>query len=53
MEITKLAIFCLTAGFGWAIIAYEGYAAPRGWSVGALLTGPFSWEVSRKHNYLI
>lgn len=43
MEITKLATFFLTAGFGWAAIAYEGYAAPRGWPVGAWLAGPFSW----------
>jgi hypothetical protein len=43
MAIASLAIFSLTAGFGWAIIAYEGYATPRGWPIGAWLAGPFSW----------
>ena len=43
MEIARVIILSLTAGFGWVIIAYEGYAYPRGWPVGAWLVGPFSW----------
>lgn len=43
MEIAKLIVFTLTAGFGWAIIAYAGYANPRGWPVGGWLAGDFSW----------
>jgi len=43
MEIVKFAVFALTAGFGWAIIAYAGYANPRCWPVGAWLAGDFSW----------
>lgn len=43
METIRLAVFVLTAGFGWAIIAYAGYATPRGWPVGAWLAGAFSW----------
>lgn len=30
-------------GFGWAMIAYSGYATPRGWRVGALYFADFSW----------
>jgi len=43
MEIARLVVFALTAGFGWAIIAYAGYANPRGWPVGAWLASDFSW----------
>ena len=43
MEITRLIVFSLTAGFGWSIIAYAGYANPRGWPVGAWLASDFSW----------
>ena len=43
MEIFKIIVFSVTAGLGWSIIAYEGYASPRGWPVGAWLTGAFSW----------
>lgn len=39
----NLTILTLTAGFGWLIIAYEGYANMRGWPVGAWLSGHFSW----------
>jgi hypothetical protein len=43
VEITRLIVFTLTAGFGWSIIAYAGYANTRGWPVGAWLAGDFSW----------
>jgi len=43
MEITRFIVFALTAGFSWTIIAYAGYANPRGWPVGAWLAGNFSW----------
>lgn len=43
MGITRLVVFALTAGFGWAVIAYAGYANQRGWPVGAWLAGNFSW----------
>ena len=43
MELVKISIFILTAGFGWAVIAYAGYAQPRGWSVGSWLASDFSW----------
>lgn len=39
----NLTILTLTASFGWLIIAYEGYANKHGWTVGAWLSGPFSW----------
>lgn len=41
--IINLAILAVTAGFGWLIIAYEGYANTRGWTVGAWFSGPFTW----------
>ena len=43
MEIARVIVFSLTAGFGWAIIAYSGYANPRGWPVGSWLARDFSW----------
>ena len=53
MEIVKLAVFALTAGFGWSIIAYAGYANPRGWPVGEWLAGDFSWLQSLAYVALI
>ena len=43
MEIARFVVFVLTAGSGWAIISYAGYANPRGWPVGAWLASDFSW----------
>jgi len=39
----KLIILCVTCACGWTIIAYEGYAHPRGWPIGSWMSGNFSW----------
>lgn len=38
-----IVVLTATCGFGWLLIAYEGYARPRGWPVGGWLAGDFSW----------
>lgn len=42
-EIANIAVLTATVGFGWAIIAYSGYANLRGWTVGSWFAGDFSW----------
>lgn len=43
MELTLLLGATTLCGFAWAVIAYEGYASPRGLPVGALYVADFSW----------
>ena len=38
-EISNQFVFALTAGAGWAMIAYEGYARQRGLPAGSWLRG--------------
>lgn len=42
-DLVDIAVLTATCGFGWLLIAYEGYARPRGLPVGAWLSGDFSW----------
>jgi hypothetical protein len=45
MNISIILLFTATVlcGHGWAIIAYSGYAVPRGWRVGTWYAAEFSW----------
>lgn len=43
MDLTLLLAATVLCGFAWAMIAYEGYATPRGLPVGALYIADFSW----------
>lgn len=43
ISIVVLLIAIMMCGHAWAIIAYSGYAAPRGWRVGAWYAAEFSW----------
>jgi len=42
-NVLDIIILTVTCGCGWLLIAYEGYAIPRGLTVGAWLAGDFSW----------
>lgn len=43
LQLILLIAAVALCGFGWAMIAYSGYAMPRGWRVGAWYFAGFSW----------
>jgi hypothetical protein len=39
----SVIVLCFTTAAGWGVIAYSGFAGPRGLPVGALLAEQYSW----------
>lgn len=43
MNTFRFIVYVITAGFGWAVVSYAGYANLRGWPIGAWFARDFSW----------